>query len=125
MIACNHPFEFMALNSVGQLIGSGYERDYWEAGVYHVMSWIIDNVTEDAEQFSIGDVDVVRDNLRADYFFLPADKQKKIFIPTSDTHYIIFRHNSPLSDTAVIDGYTKIKEFFAYNIKAYSVFKRE
>ena len=117
----NHPFEFTALNPIGQMVGSKYDRDYWEAGVYHVMEWITD---QDEDGGSIGDIDVVRHNLKADFQFLPDEKQQLFSIPSDDTDYIIFRHNSPASDSAVVEGYTPIKVFSAYNIKLYTVFQK-
>ena len=122
---CNHPFEFMSFNPVGQIVGSKYERDYWEAGVYHVMDWIITQEADNQNRFSIGDVNVVRHNMRADYFFLPAENQAKVYIPSTDTDYIIFRHDTTNSDKAGVDGYSKIREFCAYNVKIYSVFKKD
>ena len=117
----NHPFGFTALNPIGQIVGHRYERDYWEAGAYQAMEWIADNTEE---HVSVGDVDVVRHNFKADYLFLPPEKQEMISIPTDDTDYIVFRHTTEGAEDVVLDGYTRIREFSAYNILLYSVFQK-
>ncbi len=117
----NHPFGFNALNLIGQIVGHRYDRDYWEAGAYQVMAWIADNTEE---RVSVGDLDVVRHNFKADYMFLPLEKQELIYIPTDETDYIVFRHTTDGGEDVEIDGYTRIREFSAYNVLLYSVFQK-
>lgn len=121
MNVLNHPFEFMAFNPIGLVIGNNYDKDYWEAGAYNLMEWVADQVDS---KVSIGDMNIVRHNIVADYNFLPDEKQSKVYIPTVDTDYLIFRNSQTRRIPPDIDGYTNIRTVYAYNMLIYAVYQK-
>ncbi len=54
---------------------------------------------------------------------MPENERQHLYI-SEDPEYIIFRYDTPASETVATEGYEHIKEFESYGIKQYAVLKR-
>ncbi len=120
-IITNHPFEYGALNPIGERIGADYDGDYWGLSFFTALRWVARNT----EERTTVNINSNRRIILSNFQMLSEAEREKVSIPTVDTDYIIVWEGIPLNHLRYdFEGYEKIKTFSAYGQEMTRIFHR-
>lgn len=118
----NHPYEYTAMNPIGQQFPLQYETDYWKLSPFSQMKWMLAQHPDRKLTFNYRKLSL---QFYEDLMLLPPEDRDRIEYSMDDPDYVLVWSRFPVEYMNYEEeGYTKVHPIIAYGAEVCSLLVR-